>query len=333
MSISSRPNRVFGILATATLLAGCAGAGAQLSPARVTPSQETSVVRAGVSGSWMSAGAKQSDLLYVSDVSAGVVDVYGYPGGRLKGRLHGFSKPHGQCVDEAGDVFITDSGASEILEYAHGGTAPIQTLSDPGNFPHGCSVDPKTGNLAVTNLPPDAGSGSVSVYRHAQGTAKNYTIANFAFYYFPGYDASGDLFVDGTDDRAHFLFAELAPGKKKFAPVTLDHSFEFPAGIQWDGTHLAVGDQVNLSGPSTVYEFSISGSTGTEVGSTPSPNSCDVLQFFIEGSTLIAPNDCAPNVMYFDYPAGGTSTKTIGTKLQPSGVSVSLAGRLDPGRY
>jgi hypothetical protein len=324
--MTSWPTRVLGILATATLLSGCAAAGTQIAPARTSPSQETLAQAEGPAGSWMSPAAKQIDLLYVSDVSANVVDVYAYGSGKRVGRLKGFSKPHGQCIDKAGDVFITDSGAGQILEYAHGGSAPLQTLADPGNFPHGCSVDPKTGDLAVTNLPPDAGSGSVSVYRKAQGTAKTYRIANFAFYYFPGYDASGNLFVDGTDDRANFLFAELGARKKKFSAVTLNRTFNFPAAVQWDGSHLAVGDQVSLNGPSAVYEFTISGSTGTQVGATPLAASCDVIQFFIQGATLVAPNDCSPNVMYFDYPAGGNPAKTIGTKLQPAGVSVSLAG-------
>jgi hypothetical protein len=325
MSISTGPTRVFAILTTATMLAGCAAAGTQLAPAPSKPSQETLATATSRAGSWMSPAAKQIDLLYVSDVSASVVDVYAFGSGKRVGRLKGFSKPHGQCVDKAGDVFITDSGAGQILEYAHGGSMPLQTLADPGNFPHGCSVDPKTGDLAVTNLPPDdVSSGSVSVYRHAQGTAKNYRIANFAFYYFPGYDPSGNLFVDGTDDRANFLFAELAARTKKFFAVTLDHTFNFPAAVQWDGTHLAVGDQVSLNGPSTVYEFSISGTTGTQVGATSLGSSCDVIQFFIQDATLIAPNLCSPNVMYFDYPAGGGPTKTIGTKLQPAGVSVSL---------
>ena len=31
-----------------------------------------------------------------------------------------------------GDVFIVDMGASDIVEYAHGGSSPIAVLSDPG---------------------------------------------------------------------------------------------------------------------------------------------------------------------------------------------------------
>ena len=70
-------------------------------------------------------------------------------------QLSDSNSPYGECVDKAGDVFVADfggnTGTPAILEYAHGGTKPIATLSDPGYYPESCSIDPTTGNLAVTN--------------------------------------------------------------------------------------------------------------------------------------------------------------------------------------
>jgi hypothetical protein len=314
------------VSAALAILTGCnGGAGSQIAPAG--PIGDSSVAVAAHTGaaSWMSPDAKGMDLLYVSDLNTGSVDVYSYPGAKLKGRLKGFAVPHGECVDKAGDVFITNGGVSQIVEYAHGGTTPIATLNDPHNFPHACSVDPTTGNLAVTSFPLGSGPGTVQIYKHAKGKPKSITVGNVFQVYFCGYDDKGNLFVDGTDMHVAFEFAELPAGSTAFMPITLNQSFTYPAGVQWDGTNLAVGDQVNLSGPSKIYEFSISGNTGTEVGSTSLANSCDVLGFWIQGGTVIAPNDCSPNVMYFNYPAGGSSTKTIGGKLsQPVGTVVSL---------
>ena len=99
----------------------------------------------------------------------GAVLVLSFPKGDLVGTLTGFSVPSGECVDESGDVFVADGGADTIREYAHGGTTPIATLNDPGE-PYGCSVDPTTGNLAVTN-----GSDSVAIYPSAQGTPTLYS--------------------------------------------------------------------------------------------------------------------------------------------------------------
>lgn len=96
--------------------------------------------------------ARHGDLLYVSDTETSNVYVFSYPKGKLVQTLTGFTDPAGECVNKNGDVFITNTGASNILEYAHGGSTVDSTLNDPGYFPTGCSVDPLTGNLAVTNF-------------------------------------------------------------------------------------------------------------------------------------------------------------------------------------
>ena len=100
------------------LLAGCSGAAA---------------VNPGQSPSWMAPDAhKRQALLYISDIESGEVFVYSYPSLAVAGTLTGFSEPAGTCVDTTGDVFIVDYGASDIVEYAHGGLTPIATLDDPG---------------------------------------------------------------------------------------------------------------------------------------------------------------------------------------------------------
>lgn len=49
--------------------------------------------------------------------------------------MTGFVRPQGECVDNAGDVFTADNGASNIADYAHGGTSPIAVLNDPRYVP------------------------------------------------------------------------------------------------------------------------------------------------------------------------------------------------------
>ena len=91
-------------------------------------------------------------MLYASDSSADLVKVFSYPRGKLVGTLTGFQTPQGMCVDKAGNVFITNSGAAQILKYAHGGTTPIATIADPGEHPIGCAISPVNGDLAATNI-------------------------------------------------------------------------------------------------------------------------------------------------------------------------------------
>ncbi len=134
--------------------------------------------------------ARNIDLLYVSKYDD--VDVFSYPAGKRVGTLTGFQSPGGLCVDKAGDVFVTNFGASNIVEYAHGGTKPIATLSDPYQEPDDCSVDPTTGNLAVANI-----GGSVSIYEGARGHPKQRTDSEIAY-----------MFSEATMNKARYSSME-----------------------------------------------------------------------------------------------------------------------------
>jgi hypothetical protein len=312
------------VFAAAALLAGCGNS--QIGPSSRPFGPQ--IVRPDRSRSWMAPDAKNHDLLYVSDYGTDDVDVYSYPQGKLKGTLTGFSAPHGECVDNAGNVFVVNTAANDILEYAHGGKTPIADLSDSGWYPFGCSVDPKTGNLAVTNQSLGSGAGSVSIYTNAKGTPETYTAKNIFFYYFCGYDDNGNLYVDGNTNHTNaFEFAELPAGSTTFTSITLQQSFQTPGGVQWDGKHVAVGDRKEPSSQGTeIYEFAISGSEGAEVGSTPLDGSSTVTQFWIQGSTVIGPNS-AGNVIFWPYPKGGAAKKTIGGLKAPGGATVSARRR------
>src|SRR5579871_5051767 len=302
------------------LLAGCAGAGG--APfAGLSPAGE----RTAFAPSWMAADAKRRDLLYVSDLYDDDVNVYSYPQGKLEGVLTGFQAVHYECVDKAGNVFIANGRAKTLLEYAHGGTQPIKTYTEPG-FTHGCAIDPTTGDLAVLHDPPSSGYGGFSIYKHAKGKPTEYVTPNVFRVYFIGYDAKGNLFIDGTAYHLTFEMAELPAGSQTPQAITLNQQIVLPGAIAWDGKYLAVGDQVSIYGPSKIYQFSINGGVGTLQGTTSLSSSCDVLQFWLQGTRVITSDVCAPDVLYFKYPAGGSSTKTIGDSLhEPVGVTVSRA--------
>ncbi|HVR45975.1 MAG TPA: hypothetical protein VMT95_05010 [Candidatus Binatia bacterium] len=308
------------VLSALGLLAGCGGAGGSQVSA-LPPAGEGAAIRT----SWMSPDAKRRDLLYVSDLYDDHVNVYSYPQGKLEGVLTGFQAVHYECVDAAGNVFIANGDAKQVLEYAHGGTKPIKTYTEPG-FTHGCAIDPTTGDLAVLHDPPTSGYGGFSIYTHAKGKPKEYVTPNVFRVYFIGYDGKGNLFVDGSAYHLMFEIAELPAGSQTPRAITLNQTINLPGAIAWDGKYLAVGDQVSIYGPSKIYQFSISGSTGTLKGTTSLSNSCDVLQFWLQGSRVITSDVCAPHALYFNYPAGGSSTKTISNSLhEPVGVTVSRA--------
>jgi hypothetical protein len=279
----------------------------------------------------MAPDAKNQDLLYVANVYT--VSVYSYPRGKLVGRLKGFSAASGECVDKEGDVFVTSEVGEKIVEYAHGGTTPIETLPAAAEHPLGCALDPTTGNLAVTTFGNNSG-GNVAIYSQGNGTPTTYTDPDILEYYLCGYDDNGNLFVDGLsppNSGSHFVLAELPKGSGTFTNITLNQHIALPGGVQWDGRYLAVADQ----DASAIYRFRISKGSGTKVHSTllGSP-AFDVFQFYIDGKTVIAPNDYSIgsktgwNVLYYGYPAGGTPTKAITKAVrEPRGVVISRLTR------
>ena len=60
-----------------------------------------------------------------------------------------------------------------VLKYKHGGTKPIETLSD-NQFPVACAVDESTGDLAVVGQPNPAKNynGEAAIYPGGQGSQR-----------------------------------------------------------------------------------------------------------------------------------------------------------------
>ena len=321
VTIKRLHNRTFGSLALVglILLAACSGTSIT-SRQGMPPGLAVSSARG---ASWMDPLAKSGDLLYVSDTETSDVYVFSYPKGELKGTLTGLLDPAGECVDKKGDVFITNTGDNDILEYAHGGTSPLATLDDAGYFPTGCSVDPTTGNLAVTNFTTTgSGQGDVVIYTHAKGKPKgNYTDPDIFDMFLCGYDVYGNLFLDGLNQGSAFQFAELRKGGSALTNLTLDQSIGLPGAVQWDGKHVAVGDQST----NTIYQFSISGKSGKKTGSTALGGAAEVFQFWIAGSRVIGPDSSGADVKVWRYPAGGSALKTISGVYVPLGATVSAA--------
>jgi hypothetical protein len=164
---------------------------------------------------------------------------------------------HLECVDGAGNVWIANVYSSTIVEYAHGGTTPIASLSDAGQYPYNCSVNKKSGDLAVGNIESTTGgAGSVTLYHGASGSGTNYPARKF-FINFVAYDG-GKLFVDGGSGSGAFALKSFRQGH--FGPVTISRAgLNFAGGVQVAGSSLTVGDQSGPSGSPVIYQVSKSG--------------------------------------------------------------------------
>jgi len=307
----------------ALVFAGCGGS-------QVAPTGGAMTASHAAHGkSWMLPEAKGENLLYVS---AGYVYVYRYGGrNKLVGHLNVYGNPDTLCSDTKGNVWVPVfkgiAYTGEVLEYAHGKTRPIERLKNVGAYPYGCAVDPTTGDLAVTNvcanyIPSCDGPGNVLIYKNGRGNPISRKDNSLGYYYYCAYDDSGNLYVDGTG-RKHptFHLAELPKGQSKFNHIKLSVSPDNPGAIQWDGGDLAITDTKQI------YEFSIEGERGEEVGVTPLVGSDYVSQFWIDGKNVSVADYKSESVGFYSYPAGGSPTKTFGTPYFPSGLAVSVTPR------
>ena len=289
------------VSAAPLLLAGCGGSQLPVSASRAMPQSRAIATHAERDGSWMLPEA-------------------------------GFYTAQGLCVDRAGDVFVTELYGQDIVEYAHGGTKPKARLKDAGFAPRGCDVDPITSDLAVANYCGQSVSdcvgsnaGDLVIYAKARGAPESYHNKAVSTYLFCGYDSKGNLYADGGGSPGYpgFEFVGLRHGDKKLRTITLDQTISGTGGVQWDGSHVVVGD----ASYRILYQFSINGSTGTKIASTTLRNT-SFEQFWIAQNKVLSTAATYHKawVQFFDYPAGG-DYKGRFHGYRAYGITVSRAPR------
>jgi hypothetical protein len=311
-------NRYASTAAVAILLAGCGGSQPPIGAPGAMPQSRAIAQHLARGKSWMLPEARANNLLYVSTNYDGVY-VFSYPSGNLQGILSpGEELSAGMCVDRNGDVFMTDTRESIVLEYAHGGAAPKATLyGPPSDFsPLGCSVDPMTGNLAVTN----ADSVEVMIFKRARGKPRIYSDPQ-AIMEFCTYDNKGNLYVDQIKHGRASYIGELARGSATFKNLKLDANIGAAGGVQWDGKYVVV----DSFGTNVISRVRISNSHGAIVGTTPLTGSSFIRQFWIQGRDVIGADENLNQVGFWKYPAGGSPTKSILGIDEPFAPVVSLA--------
>jgi hypothetical protein len=291
----------------AALLAGCGGS--SLAPLAAAPSGQTARVT-----SWMSSDASARNLLYITRPYDKKVDVYSYPQDQVVGELTGFTYPVGACSDKRGNVYIADEIQDDVVEYAHGGTQPVQTLTVPGARPVACAVDRRSGDLAVTSLGNSSGtSGNVAIYPNATGTPKTYTYVKISGFSSCVYDKHGNLFVDGTPARGYgydYEMAELPRGAQAMQSVNVQNGLPWAAPLQWDGKYLAVGQNILPQ----ILRYTIASGYASFVSSTPLSDAYDAFAFVLAGKKAIVANlyyydiyVARWDVLVYNFPAGGDS--------------------------
>jgi hypothetical protein len=326
-------------------LAACGGSQPLMGSPGAMPQSGVNATHAERGGSWMLPEAsKAKALLYVSDESTNAVFVYDYKSGTLVGKLRGVRQPYGECVDARGAVWVTELAAEMVVRYPHGGISATKHLSTDGSTV-GCSVDPTTGNLAVSNVSTASGGGDIRVF-----TSSGYTDYWSDYCYYleqPGYDNAGNLYVEAYSASYVVYVCELPHGGSSLAPVSVSQHIYGPGSVMWDGKYVTLTDEFYDDSHSTaIYQVAASKSGGlTIVGTTVLTDTCDgnnaeIWQPFIVGSQNTPVNekqgtalvgfdtDCAYRHRFslWSYPSGGPPIGALASEPKsPSGNAVSFA--------
>jgi hypothetical protein len=305
--------------------------------------------------------------LYVSDLVNNEVQVYSYANGFVgaeKALLFGFNGPDGICTGKSkaqgtmgkNVVWIVNNGGSQIWGYQYGQDSPTYIVNvfdpDPGYIPVGCSLDPKTGDLAVTDITSTVGGpGNVAIFTPQDQSISNsppskvLLAGNIFNYYWLGWDGKGDLFVDGLDNSGVVPeFAEFAGPNFVSTPITIcgpsptcpplnpnpPGVITFPGSIQYDSetTWMSFGSQGNGATTHSIqYEFQIVGNqafekrhTGMYMVSPPYNTFQDVVEYNLDVKTdrLFAPDDTnLVESLYQHTDGGGCGTPCYPTVIVP----------------
>ena len=318
------------------ILGGCGGS-QPLSPLDATASYAASGSRPAQAShtgkSWMLPGAeKQPSLLYVSNMGTSDVTIYTYLNGNgliLVGMLTGFSSPTGMCADNAGNVWIPDYHSRKVYEYAHGGSAPIFTITQQNGLPYDCAIDPSTGSLAVANQLPDGrySYGNVKIY--AKGSRRGTTYFppyGFRSVDFLAYDNKSNLLIDGEQlyEPLAQLF-KLAKDSSELTTMTISGGALYvPGAINWVSPTFLLGDQnFENKGTQGAYKIFVSGSTATVVGTLPFSGTQHAYGFWRRAGRVIVPDQPGNAVRIYNLSDGSLFSKLTTSISAPFGAVVS----------
>jgi hypothetical protein len=196
------------------------------------------------------------------------------------------------------------AGADQISEYQVPDKL-IKSLSVPsGAFPSSCAMD-ASGDLAVGILA-GTNTGDIALFKNATGNP-TFIPTMISREYFDGYDAKGDLFLDGFTSGSAFQLDEIAKGSKKAVAITESDTIGFPGSVQWDGKYMTVLDQYT----NIIHRYTISGTKATLTGTVTLKGASDCAQTWIAARVVYCGDAGNDNGSVYKYPAGGNPAATL----------------------
>jgi sugar lactone lactonase YvrE len=201
-------------LGASLLVAGCS-AGSELAGSRA----------------WIAPAAKKcTQRLYVSSYKLNYVDIYcttGHNQAPIGKITDGINGPEGANVDGKGNLYVTNTTANTVTEYAPGSTTSSFSYSSGLGYPAGVAIDRK-GDVYVTSLRP----ASLEVFPQESNSPK-LKITDLPYPIDVALDRSGNAYVTtystGYKGGEIFEFSPGSTGGKNLGIATKE-----PGGIALD---------------------------------------------------------------------------------------------------
>ncbi len=191
--------------------------------------------------SWILPAAKTAPLAYVSDYEHDSVSIFNATTGAQVGQIGGLSAPAGLFVDGQHELWVSDSGDSQVFVFARGQTSPKLTLTDPSERPFDAVRCPN-GTVFVSNYYDfNTQIGGISVYAKGS-TSPTGSLAdpNEFQNYFITCDRKNNVFTTLELGNLESQVDEYAGGSAPAVKVT---GVDSPGGIAVNGAgNLVVAD-------------------------------------------------------------------------------------------
>ncbi len=255
------------------------------------------------------------------------------PQSAVAGSNTGLSNPFAFAFDTAGDAYVSNQGANQVLIFdSPGDVAPIETFTDsnPGAAISGLAVN-RTGTYALyaSSKP----TGSIDIFSSSGSLQGSISGANTTLNAPTALAAnqSGNLYV--VDGAAVKIFANAASGGNVAPAATISGAattLNAPAALALDAKgDVVVGDGAAIK----VFAAGSSGSTAPiTVITGPATGLQNVSGIAVDGTGAIWASDSAANAMYrFASTANGNAAPLVTIKgpdttlSGPVGVHVGVA--------
>jgi hypothetical protein len=321
MRILHRLRHVAGAAAVASLVVGCAGRASEpvvQAPAPIVRYSPPLVAQPRARGG----AASPIGLLYVSGYACNCVQIYDVLGKNQQpiGQIGKLNHPQGLFVDAQEQLWVSNTGARNVLMYPRGATKPSLLLYDPREYPVDVAVH-TDGTVFVANTVTEAFKpGDVVVYAPgAKYPTSKLTDRYFSRVIGVAIDASKDVFVSYIDTKNQGRVDEFVAGSTVATHLGIQAAFT--GGIVLDsGGNIVLNDE--LAPATDVYAAPNWQLTGS-FGKTGVPL---YLAFGHTEHYLYVADGSGGAVYQYAYPSGrlvNTITAGWSGSSPPYGVAVS----------